>query len=137
MLRDLVDVAIGIDSARAEGNSQPTPQDDEPAAELTAEELLGRAVLRLRLYHRWSQCELERRSGVDQSTISRLETGHRSNLGAGRFSAVLRALQVGEAVLLPRADALARTTLERMLYGDPWERAVAEADRRISRRRSA
>ena len=29
------------------------------------------------------------------------------------------------------------TALELMLYGDPWERAVEVADRRLSRRRSA
>src|SRR4051812_17294411 len=52
------------------------PQAD-PSAEqrLTPAELLGRAVLRVRLYWGWSQRDLESRSGVDQTTISRLERG--------------------------------------------------------------
>lgn len=104
---------------------------------LPAEILLGRGFLRLRLYNGWSQRRVERASGVDQSTLSRLETGKAANVGSARICAVLRALQVGDVVLLPRLSTVEPTALERMLRGDPWRRALAEADRRISRRRSA
>jgi transcriptional regulator with XRE-family HTH domain len=100
-------------------------------------ELLGRAILRLRLYHGWTQRELERRCGVDQTTLSRLERGGRANLGSRRLGAVLGALQVGDVVLRPRAAEPAQTPLELMLYGDRWVRAGREAERRVSRRRSA
>jgi transcriptional regulator with XRE-family HTH domain len=107
------------------------------ASRLSAEELLGRGLLRLRLYLGWSQRAIEHVSGVDQSTISRLETGHAANVGSARICAILRALQVGDVVFLPRFSTVEPTPLELMLRGDPWRRAVAEADRRISRRRSA
>jgi transcriptional regulator with XRE-family HTH domain len=107
------------------------------AARLSAEEMFGRGFLRLRLYLGWSQKAVERRSGVDQSTISRLETGHAANIGSARICRLLRALQVGDVVFLPRLPTLEPTALELMLRGDPWKRALAEADRRINRRRSA
>jgi transcriptional regulator with XRE-family HTH domain len=107
------------------------------ASRLSAEELLGRGLLRLRLYLGWSQRAIERVSGVDQSTISRLETGHAANVGSARICAILRTLQVGDVVFLPRFPEVEPTALELMLRGDPWKRAVAEADRRVSRRRSA
>ena len=107
------------------------------AAWLTTEEMLGRGILRLRLYIGWSQRELERKSGVDQSTICRLETGHAANVGSARLCAILRALRVGDVVFVPRFPAVEPTALELMLRGDPWKRAVAEAERRVNRRRSA
>jgi transcriptional regulator with XRE-family HTH domain len=107
------------------------------AARLSAEELLGRGILRLRLYIGWSQREVERRSGVDQSTISRLETGHAANVGSARICTMLRALQVGDVVFRPRLSRVEPTALELMLRGDPWARAIAEADRGVNRRRSA
>ena len=107
------------------------------AARLSAEELFGRGLLRLRLYLGWSQMAVERVSGVDQSTISRLETGHAANVGSARICKILRTLQVGDVVFLPRFPSFEPTALELMLRGDPWKRAIAEADRRVNRRRSA
>jgi transcriptional regulator with XRE-family HTH domain len=107
------------------------------AARLSAEELFGRGLLRLRLYLGWSQMAVERVSGVDQSTISRLETGHAANVGSARICKILRTLQVGDVVFLPRFPSVEPTALELMLRGDPWKRAIAEADRRVNRRRSA
>jgi transcriptional regulator with XRE-family HTH domain len=150
-----LDLPMGINSIGA----QPAPSEDEPepgesspdmawwaaivAAEARAgarrspEEMLGRGLLRLRLYIGWSQRDLEGKSGVDQSTICRLETGHAANVGSARLCAMLRALRVGDVVFLPRFPAVEPTALELMLRGDPWKRAVAEAERRVNRRRSA
>jgi transcriptional regulator with XRE-family HTH domain len=111
--------------------------DARAAARLPAEELLGRGLLRLRLFIGWSQRDVERRCGVDQSTISRLETGHAANVGSARICTILRALQVGDVVFLPRFSTAQPTALELMLRGDPWKRAIADAEARINRRRSA
>jgi transcriptional regulator with XRE-family HTH domain len=107
------------------------------AARLTAEEMLGRGLLRLRLYMGWSQRDVERASGVDQSTLSRLETARAANVGSARICNVLNALKVGDVIFLPRLPAVEPTALELMLRGDPWKRAIAAADRRVNRRRSA
>jgi transcriptional regulator with XRE-family HTH domain len=107
------------------------------ARRLPAEQLLGRGLLQLRLFIGWSQMDVERKSGVDQSTISRLETGTAANVGSARICRILRALQVGDVVFLPRISPVEPTALELMLRGDPWKRALAEADRRVNRRRSA
>ena len=107
------------------------------AARLPAEQLLGRGLLRLRLLVGWSQMDVERKSGVDQSTLSRLETGTAANVGSARICRILQALAVGDVVFLPRFPTVEPTALELMLRGDPWKRAVAEADRRVNRRRSA
>ena len=107
------------------------------ATRLPAEQLLGRGLLRLRLFIGWSQMDVERSSGVDQSTISRLETGTAANVGSARICRILRALQVGDVVFLPRISTVEPTALELMLRGDPWKRALAEADRRVNRRRRA
>lgn len=104
---------------------------------LTVEEKIGRAVLRLRLYWGWSQAELGRRSGVDQTTISRLESGRQRGLSLRRLAAILRALRVGEIDFLPPRPIVEPTALELMLYSNPWERAGGAADRRVNRRRSA
>ena len=137
----------GLQAATAGDELEPGPDsawlaailaaEARAAAWLTAEEMLGRGMLRLRLYIGWSQRDLERKSGVDQSTICRLETGHAANVGSARVCAVLRALRVGDVVFLPRFPAVEPTALELMLRGDPWRRAVAEAERRVNRRRSA
>jgi transcriptional regulator with XRE-family HTH domain len=107
------------------------------AAALTVEELLGRAILRARLYFGWSQQELGRRSRLSQSTISRLERGVQRGLSIRRLYSVLRALRIAEVDLIPRKPAAPPTPLELMLYGDQWAKAVAAADERLSRRRSA
>ena len=104
----------------------------------TVEERLGHAVLRLRLFWGWSQRELQRRSGVHQSQISRLESGGKHGLSTRRLFAILRALRVGEIAFLPPVPSVPPTQLDVMLWGDPWERAGRAADgRRLNRRRSA
>src|SRR5215510_10742368 len=67
----------------------------EPAAtgRMNAASLIGRAVLRLRLFWGWSQTEVERRSGVDQTSISRLERGVHPGLYIGSAFRVLEALR--------------------------------------------
>jgi transcriptional regulator with XRE-family HTH domain len=127
--RDQADATIAIGSVDDAGDLALA------AAALTVEELLGRAILRLRLYRGWSQRDLERRARVDQSTISRLETGGRANVGARRLCSVLEALGVAD-IVMPASGTLEPTTLELMLYGDPWQRAGREAERRVARRRA-
>src|SRR5438093_2290440 len=97
--------------------------DAKAAARLPPEELLGRGLLRLRLYLGWSQGAVERGSGVDQSTISRLETGHAANVGSARICGIQRALQVGDVVFLQRFSTVEPTALELMLRCDPCKRA--------------
>lgn len=98
---------------------------------------VGLAVMRLRLYWGWSQKDLELLSGVDQTTLSRLERGRQAGLSIRRLFAILGALRVGEVQFLPRTPLVPPTPLELLLHGDPWKRAIAEADRRVNRRRSA
>lgn len=106
--------------------------------ESPVEQKLGLALMRLRLYWRWSQKELEYRCGVDQTTVSRLERGLQPpGLSIRRLFAILRSLGVGDVQFLPRAPRVPPTPLELMLHGDPWERAIAEAERRVNRPRSA
>ena len=126
--------AIGIDlrALRREATTDLATPAPNPV-----ELKLGRAILRLRLYLGWSQLVLEERSGVDQTVISRLEHGLQRGLSIRRLHAILRALQVGEIVMLPRPPAGEPTSFELMLRGDPWERAKREGDRRLNRRRSA
>jgi len=126
--------AIGMDlrALRRDSRLQSTePLDNK------VELKLGRAILRVRLYWGWSQSTLEDRAHVDQAVISRLECGVNQGLSIRRLFAILRALRVGEIVLLPRPPAVEPTAAELLLRGDPWKRAVAEADRRVNRRRSA
>lgn len=131
------------DSPPENGHALNADDRDDPSdgpaqvVRLTVEEKLGRAVLRLRVYWGWSQAELERRSGVDQTTISRLETGRQCGLSLRRLAAILRALRVGEVDLMPPQPIVEPTALELMRSGNAWERAVAAADRRVNRRRSA
>jgi transcriptional regulator with XRE-family HTH domain len=113
--------------------SSADPTDSAPMVE----ELVGRAVLRCRLYWGWSQKELERRSGVDQTTISRLERGLQKGLSVRRLFAILKALRVADVLFEPRKSSVAPTALDLMIHGDPWERALRRADARLNRRRSA
>ena len=92
---------------------------------------IGRAVLRLRLYRGWSQAELEHRAKVDQTTISRLERGEQRGLGIRRLASILDALQVGEVIFDQPPLITPPTNLELMLFGDRWERAKRDADRRL------
>jgi transcriptional regulator with XRE-family HTH domain len=97
----------------------------------TALHKIGRAVLRLRLYYGWSQRDLEHRSKVDQTTISRLERGVLGGLSIRRLGAILDALHVGEIVFGEPDLIVAPTDLEIMLFGDRWALARQEADRRL------
>jgi transcriptional regulator with XRE-family HTH domain len=121
-----------------EGSTAEPGWPGAPAAGENRVELkVGYAVLRLRLYWGWSQLTLESRSGVDQTTISRLERGRQRGLSIRRLFKILHALRVGEVVFLPRPPKVEPTSLELMLHGDPWQRATIEAGRRVNRRRSA
>jgi transcriptional regulator with XRE-family HTH domain len=109
------------------------PTSFEPAPRPTALKMLGRAVLQLRLYRGWKQSDLERRTGIDQTTISRLERGERRGLSIRRFARILDALLVEEVVFKPFDPQGPPTALELMLGGDRWARAGLAADRRLRR----
>src|SRR5262249_37099633 len=68
-MRQLAYESRGIDRKRVAAGAKPD-----------AIELIGRGVLRLRLYRDARQVDLERAAGVDQTTISRLERGQRRGL---------------------------------------------------------
>jgi transcriptional regulator with XRE-family HTH domain len=55
-------------------------------------QLIGAAVRRRRQRLGWTQRDLERRSGIDQSTISRLENGQRVGLRLARLARLVAAL---------------------------------------------
>jgi transcriptional regulator with XRE-family HTH domain len=95
---------------------------------------LGRAALQLRLFLRWTQRDLEIRSGVDQTTISRFEHGRQGGMSILCLAAILEALKAGRVDFLPPPGP-PPTPLELMLYGDRWRRAGEEADRRLARPR--
>ena len=92
---------------------------------------IGRGILRLRLYHGWSQATLESKSGVDQTTISRLERGEQTGLSIRRLAAILDALHVGDVLFDEPKLTTPPTNLELMLYGDRWANATREADLRL------
>jgi transcriptional regulator with XRE-family HTH domain len=102
-----------------------------PGVRPTSLEKIGRAVLRLRLWYGWSQATLESRSGVDQTTISRLERGRHPGINIKVLSKVLDALNVGDVAFDHPPLVSEQTPLEIMLHGDIWARACREADRRL------
>jgi transcriptional regulator with XRE-family HTH domain len=55
-------------------------------------ELIGLQLKRARLGIGWTQRRLERASGVDQTTISRLENGRLASLRLVRIAALMQAL---------------------------------------------
>ena len=75
---------------------------------------IGRGILRMRLFWGWSQADLEHRSGVDQTTISRVERGVQRGLSLGRLAKILDALRVGD-VLFEKPPTVPQTNLEIML----------------------
>jgi len=93
---------------------------------------LGRAHLRLRIFRGWSQVDVERRAGVDQTTISRFERGDEQGLSIHRLAAMLEAIGVGEIDFRPPPGP-PPTTLELMLYGNRWQQAGDAAARRLAR----
>jgi transcriptional regulator with XRE-family HTH domain len=130
--------AIGMDSRAGQPNPSPHPNSDREAPatdlldawvergdivlltraepheseELTVEQLLGRAILRLRLYFGWSQRELGRRARLHQSTISRVERGKQAGLSLKRLFAICRALRVVDVDLVTRKPSVPPTELE-------------------------
>lgn len=93
--------------------------------------MIGRGVLRLRLYHGWSQRLLERKAKVDQTTISRLENGKQHGLSIRKLAAILDALQAGDVIFDQPKLLAPPSSFERLIYGDRWARACREADRRL------
>jgi transcriptional regulator with XRE-family HTH domain len=69
--------------------------------------LLGVQLRRARLGNGWSQRRLERASGIDQTTISRLENGRLASLRLTKVARLMQALQ-GQWEIVPelaeRAD---------------------------------
>ena len=123
-----------IDATFIETGVLPSvPRTPAPAVD----ELIGQAVLRLRIYRGLSQQKLERLSGVDQTTISRLEHAKAHGLSIRRLFAILKALRAEEITLGPGPRNVPQSSWEDAMYGDLWERAGRLADARLSRRRSA
>lgn len=54
---------------------------------------LGTVLKRARLENSWSQRGLERQSGVDQTTISRLENGRLTHFSLTRLARLIQALR--------------------------------------------
>jgi len=55
-------------------------------------ELIGAAARRARRRHGWSQRDLEARTGIDQTTISRFENGLRCGMRWSRFATLVAVL---------------------------------------------
>ncbi|WP_406229208.1 helix-turn-helix domain-containing protein [Streptomyces anthocyanicus] len=70
-------ISTGRDALRADSPSSSTPEQPcpQPAEELAEciQAALARALLDLRTKRGWSVCDLEERSGVSRSTLSRIE----------------------------------------------------------------
>jgi transcriptional regulator with XRE-family HTH domain len=87
-----------------------------------------------RIFRGWSQLDVERQSGVDQTTISRFERADEQGLSIHRLAAMLAALNVGEIDFRPPPGS-PPTPLELMIYGDRWLKSGDAADRRLARPR--
>ena len=68
--------------------------------------LLGVQLRRARLGIGWSQRRLERASGIDQTTISRLENGRLASLRLTKVARLMQALQ-GQWEIVPELAARA------------------------------
>jgi transcriptional regulator with XRE-family HTH domain len=91
-----------------------TPPDDDPYDVRLA---FGRGIRALRLYHGFTQRELGERSGLDQSNISRLETGRPISIRFSRVLGVLDAMWVNRTVFKTRREG--STYLAFLTRGDP------------------
>jgi transcriptional regulator with XRE-family HTH domain len=127
-------VKLEVDLAFIESGVIPFEPKPETAP---VAERLGLAVLRLRLYRGWSQAQLERASGVDQTLISRFERGKVPGLAMRRLYAILKALRAEEITFGPGPRTVPQSSWEDAMYGDLWERAGRVAEARVNRRRSA
>jgi transcriptional regulator with XRE-family HTH domain len=106
-------------------------RDPQPRPKAIAQ--IGRAVMRLRLYRGWKQIDVERATGIDQTTVSRLERGTQRGLSIRRLAAILDALLVDAIVFEPFNPEGPPTSLELMLSGDRWRRAELAVERRRRR----
>src|SRR5215207_4244046 len=81
--------AICFTATMAVERTRRTPEDDVVDLGL---EILGRGLLRARLGANLTQALLEELSGVDQTTISRLENGRLAGLRLRKVAALVAAL---------------------------------------------
>ena len=128
--------AAELDSGAAGVDADDLEPEPDPKA-LTVEQQFGLALLRLRVYRGLSQAKLERLSAVDQTMISRLETGKSRGTSNRRVFAILEALRAEEITFGPGPRKVPQSSWEDAMYGDLWERAGRVAAARLSRRRSA
>jgi len=101
--------------------------DDETAAALEA---LGRQVLGARRHAALSQRAVEAMTGIDQTTLVRIEHGKATGLPLRRLAALLAALDAGVATRRP-AVALGLATPgsnEWINDGPAWDMAVPAID---------
>jgi len=103
------------------------PVDDETAAAL---ETLGRQVLGARRHAALSQRQVEALTGIDQTTVVRIEHGRATGLPLRRFALLLAALDAGVATRRPAlAFGLAAPgSHEWINEGPAWDAAVDAND---------
>jgi transcriptional regulator with XRE-family HTH domain len=113
----------------------------EPAAMRAARRVLGLGIRRTRLFHEWTQLELEARTGLDQTAISRLELGRYVDLRLRRLLSVISALGIDDVILVPAEPPGPRGSVDELLAAGRWAAADTRARREIegmlSRRRIA
>ena len=102
-----------------------TPVDDETAAAL---ERLGRHVRAARRQAALSQRQVEAMTGIDQTTIVRIERGKATGLPLRRFAVLMVALDAGVATRRPAlAFGLpAPGSHEWINDGPAWDAAIGE-----------
>jgi transcriptional regulator with XRE-family HTH domain len=69
--------------------------DDEDASERLGRAVIGQGIKRGRLDQGLSQRQLAFRVGLNQSTISRLETGHLRTMGMVTLARIIGVLRIG------------------------------------------
>lgn len=99
----------------------------EPARIRAARVVFGAGILRARLFRGLTQLELEERSGLDQTVISRLERGRFVNVRLTRLLALLAALEVEDVMLLPGRSPGVASSVDDMLDQGRWAEANARA----------